>query len=255
VVGAPLLRRGEPALNADPDAQLTLLDLQATDSALDRIAHRRTTLPVLATLASLAEQHHRLVQALAATDVEIARGEAAVAAAEDAVAGVRAHRRRDQERLDAGRVSSPRELEALQHAIGTLAVRQETLEDVELAAMEELEQLQATREQLQAERTGVEERAAAATAERDAALAELDAEADAGRERRALLAAEVPADLRALYDTVRTKSGGVGAAALRGARCEGCRIELNQAELARVRALPPDAVARCEECRRILVRV
>jgi predicted nucleic acid-binding Zn-ribbon protein len=251
----PRVRRGEPLLNADREAQLTLLDVQAADSALDRLAHRRSTLPVLATLATLADRHRELVASLTATDAEIERVEAAVASAESGVADVRAHRRRDQERLDAGRVSSPRELEALQHAIATLAARQEALEDVELAAMEELERLQATRERLEQERASVEAEAAAATAERDAAFAELDAEAASETERRTALAAGLPADLLARYETVRAKGGGVGAAALRGGRCEGCRIQLNQAELARVRALPDDAVARCDECGRILVRV
>jgi hypothetical protein len=35
-------------VKADPFVQLRLLDLQALDSALDRLAHRRRTLPELA---------------------------------------------------------------------------------------------------------------------------------------------------------------------------------------------------------------
>ena len=43
----PVVRK-EPAVNADPAAQLRLLDLQALDTALDQLAHRRATLPELA---------------------------------------------------------------------------------------------------------------------------------------------------------------------------------------------------------------
>ena len=57
----------------------------------------------------------------------------------------------------------------------------------------------------------------------------------------------------ALYEKMRAQHG-VGAAALRGGRCEGCHLSLNTVDLARIRAAPPDEVLRCEECRRILVR-
>jgi len=62
------------------------------------------------------------------------------------------------------------------------------------------------------------------------------------------------ADLLSLYERVRAASGGVGAARLYQRRCEGCRLELNATERGRIRAAPDDAVIRCEECGRILVR-
>ena len=55
------------------------------------------------------------------------------------------------------------------------------------------------------------------------------------------------------YERLRTQHG-VGAAALRAGRCEGCHLSLNTVDLARIRAAAPDEVLRCEECRRILVR-
>ena len=65
---------------------------------------------------------------------------------------------------------------------------------------------------------------------------------------------EVGEDLLALYAKIRTSAGGVGAAELRQRRCGGCQLELNQVDLARIKAAPPDEVLRCEECRRVLVR-
>ena len=70
---------------------------------------------------------------------------------------------------------------------------------------------------------------------------------------RAGVAAEVPADLLELYDKLRAQHG-VGAAMLRGGRCEGCHLSLNAVDLAAYRAASPDEVLRCEECGRILVR-
>ena len=47
--------------------------------------------------------------------------------------------------------------------------------------------------------------------------------------------------------------GGIGAAALVGNTCQGCRVSISPVELAAIRKLPPEEVKRCENCRRILV--
>ena len=63
-----------------------------------------------------------------------------------------------------------------------------------------------------------------------------------------------PRTCTALYDKLRADNGGVGAARLYQGRCEGCRMQLTPVDIARIRDAAPDAVLRCEECRRILVR-
>lgn len=93
-----------------------------------------------------------------------------------------------------------------------------------------------------------------ATARRDAATQQLDAEAAEVAKEREVVAAAVPADLLKLYDKLREKQGGVGAARLYQRKCEGCRLELNVTEVAELRAAAPDTVLRCENCGRILVR-
>ena len=45
-----------------------------------------------------------------------------------------------------------------------------------------------------------------------------------------------------------------GAALLRQRQCTGCRLGIDNLELARIAALPAEEVVRCEECTRILVR-
>lgn len=93
-----------------------------------------------------------------------------------------------------------------------------------------------------------------ATTRRDTAQQELDAEAASVTKEREVVSAAVPADLLKLYEKLRAQQGGVGAARLYQRRCEGCQLELNITELNEVRAAAPDAVLRCENCRRILVR-
>ncbi|GHE24521.1 hypothetical protein Shyd_27030 [Streptomyces hydrogenans] len=105
------------------------------------------------------------------------------------------------------------------------------------------------------ERTGaVQAKVDDATARRDTAQAGLDEESATVVKEREVVAGTVPADLLKLYDKLREQQGGVGAARLYQRKCEGCHIELNITELNEVRSAAKDAVLRCENCRRILVR-
>ncbi len=161
---------------------------------------------------------------------------------------------RDQQRLDSGAVTSPKDLENLQREIASLAKRQGDLEDVVLEVMERRESAQERVAEL-TERVGsVQGKVDDATARRDAAYKEIDGEIATATKEREVVAASVPDDLLKLYDKLRAKEGGVGAARLYQRRCEGCRLELNITEVNEVRAAAPDAIVRCENCRRILVR-
>ena len=73
-------------------------------------------------------------------------------------------------------------------------------------------------------------------------------------QRRTALAAVFPAPLLALYEKARERNGGIGAARLVGRRSQASGTELSPADVARIEALPPAAVARCPESGAILVR-
>lgn len=161
---------------------------------------------------------------------------------------------RDQQRLDSGTVTSPRDLENIQREIVSLAKRQGDLEDVVLEVMERREAAQERVAELTDRVASVESRIQDTTARRDAVVQEIDADAATVGKERELVAGSVPADLLKLYEKLRTQSGGVGAARLFQRRCEGCQLELNITEVNEVKAAKPDEVVRCENCRRILVR-
>lgn len=174
--------------------------------------------------------------------------------AEQDVDQVRQRAVRDQQRLDSGAVTSPKDLENLQREIASLAKRQGDLEDVVLEVMERRESAQERVSEL-TERVGaVQGKLDDATARRDAAVEELDAEAASVTKEREVVAGSVPDDLLKLYEKLREQQGGVGAAKLYQRSCQGCRQELAITELGEIRAAAPDTVVRCENCRRILVR-
>jgi uncharacterized protein len=247
-------RTEEPALNASPAAQLRLLDIQSLDSRLDQLAHRRQNLPELAELTRINGRLAELTGLIVAAETVESDIRREQAKAENDVDQVRARAERDQQRLDSGRVGSPRELENLQSEIASLARRQSDLEDAVLEIMERHEAAQKRVADLTTERDELSAVRDDLIQRRDAALAGIDADIAAATEERAAAVADVPDALTALYERLRGQMGGVGAAALSQRRCEGCRLELNTIEINRIRDAPPDEVLRCEECRRILVR-
>jgi uncharacterized protein len=240
-------------VKASPEAQLRLLELADLDAELARLGHRRRSLPEAAQLEQAGARAAELRDGIVMADTELGDLAREQARAERDVEQVRARIDRDQARLDSGQVAAARELETLQSEIASLLRRQSDLEDVVLDAMERREAAQARRDSLAAEQATLGTQVEALAARRDAALEEISEQAAKADARRATVAAEVPADVLKLYDKLREQQG-VGAAALRRGRCEGCHLSLNTVEANRIRAAAPDEVIRCEECRRILVR-
>jgi predicted nucleic acid-binding Zn-ribbon protein len=241
-------------MRADPAAQLRLLDLQALDTVLGQLAHRRREVPQVAELAALEVRAAELRDHEVAVRTAVSDLEREMTKAEADVAQVRDRITRDQGILDAGAVHSARQLEDLQREIDSLRRRVSDLEDAELEVMEKLEDAQARAAAATADVAAVAESRVAAERARDAAFADIDAEVARVEGERARVVPEIPADLLALYDRIRQTSGGLAAAALHRGRCQGCQLTLTPADLSRIRAEAVDAVVRCEECRRILVR-
>jgi len=239
-------------VKADPDAQRRLLDLQALDTSLAQLAHRRRTLPELADLERLARELSALEDERVRAQVLVDDIDRDIARLEKDIEQVRVRADRDRARLDAG-TGPAKELEALQHELGTLSRRQTELEDAELELMEQREQAQAALDQVDERLAAGRATRADTEARRDSTVGDLDKDRDWKADSRAPLVADLPAELVALYEKIR-ESTGVGAALLRFGRCEGCRLELSGSERSRVRAAAPDEVIQCEECRRILVR-
>lgn len=241
-------------MKAAPADQLRLLDLQATDLHLDQLAHRRRTLPELAEIergnAALGGLRDDVVRAR--TEVDDLDRE--IRRLENDIDQVRQRATRDQQRMQSGAITSPKELESLQHEVASLARRQGELEDAELELME-------TREEAEARLTEAQSRLDEATGtlgetekRRDAAFAEIDQTIAERTAERGPLAATIPGDLITLYEKIRATHNGIGAAMLRARRCQGCHLDLAGSDLAAARTAAGDEVLRCEECRRILIR-
>lgn len=239
---------------ASPDHQRRLLDLQTRDTAIDRIRHRAGVLRTDPEIAAAQERSAQAQTERETAQAEVNAAEEALAAAENAVEQVATRIQRNQQRLDAG-TGSAKDLTALQHEIGTLDARRSDLEDEELAVMERVETAQTA---LSATTAAASEATGALgdlTTVRDGRLKELSGEFEREKVARAEVLATIDdAALVGLYEKLRGTHEGVGVAPLQGSRCGGCMLELNPKDLAAIRSAAADAVVRCEECGRILVR-
>ena len=245
-------RKGH-TLNADPADQLRLLDIAEQDARLAQLTHRRRTLPEIAEIEHLTRHRETVRDRIVGAETESSDVGREVAKAEADVEQVRARATRDAERLDSGAIPSAKELESLQHEIGSLAKRQADLEDIELEILERQEDVNRVLTELRQEASDLEERLAAATQRRDETFAELDKDAGFVTEGRASLGASTSPELLALYEKIRAKQTPAAAAIRRG-QCGACQMEINSTELGEIRAAAPDAVLRHEDCGAILVR-
>jgi predicted nucleic acid-binding Zn-ribbon protein len=230
-----------------------LLAVQDLDTQLSQLAHRRVALPARVELdgvqGQLAELTARAAEPRAARDTVAARLDELQRQVEATVS-----RRTALEGRMYAAGAPARDLRAMDEEVRHLRQRASQLEEVELEAMEEQEGLDTQLATVAAE----EARLAAAAAGLRVSVADaeevIDAEIAAVRARREAEAARLPADLAALYESLRVRLHGTGAALLVGNRCEGCHLELPAVEIDRIRRLPVDELVTCDQCGRILVR-
>lgn len=239
-------------MKVDPEVQARLLELADVDGELDRVAHRRKTLPEQQKLdelqASLRTQQDALVkvQTLASDlDREVKRQEREVES-------VRAREDKDRKLMDSGSVNA-KQLTELEHELGTLGRRQTALEDDLLELMEQREAVGVDEQKSTEAIAATEQQTAEARAALESAVAELDAVQTKAEAARGDLVGQFPAELLSRYDRVRAARGR-GAGLLRARRCGACQLELDRSTIADIKAAAPDAVLTCDNCSAILVR-
>lgn len=241
-------------MKSSREEQVRLLDLQEIDIEITRLDYRAKNLPVLAKLEQAErgrDAHKDLAVAGGAersdVEVELRRAEADV---EQVVGRIE----KDQKLIDSGTVSA-KDLENLLGELKSLGRRKEELEEVELEVMVRLEEINGRIAEHSNERDRFEAEVAQLSTERDSALGEIDSARSSLLADRQEIENGIGKELMTLYSKIKESSGGVAAAKLENGQCLGCHLQINAVEVTRIKALPDDEVVRCDECRRILVRV
>jgi predicted nucleic acid-binding Zn-ribbon protein len=241
-------------MKASKSAQEKLLALQALDSSLIQLDHKAKNLPVAKILDEKTIAHASARDLCVAAETEKSDIKHELSKSEVDVEQVVSRIERDEKRLASG-LGTPKELEQLQHELGSLAKRRAELEEIELEVMVRIEALDQRISSLSQERDAVQEEVIKFSKEKEAALEEITRAKNTTIGERNALAAEIEPELLAVYEKIRASADGIGAARLHAGQCQGCHLTINAADLSRITSLPDDDVVRCEECRRILVRI
>jgi len=226
-----------------------LLDLQVVDLDIDRLLHRRQSLPEL-------EQYQVAHEQVAALDGRLAEAEGRLRQhgldadkAQGELDLAEQKLEREERRLYAGGLSA-REAEAMRLEVESLRRHITEREDHIL-------ELLGAREEVEAEVAALRAERAAGQAEKDrldtlikAEWQVIDADIARAEARKRDIVPLIAPDLLALYEELRPHKEGVAVGRLAERVCGGCHLRLTAAEQVQVlREYPP----RCLHCRRILV--
>jgi uncharacterized protein len=239
-------------VKADPASQRRLLDLAGLDAELARATYRRAHLPEQAEVEKAETEQRTRRDAVVRAETAVADLERDLAKLDKEVEQVRTRETRDRTLIDGGSVSA-KQMTDLEHELDTLGRRRAVLEDEQLEVMERHEAASTDLRHEQDALAGTQRTLEDAVERRDGVLGDIEVVETRRGEERAALSAQLPADLVALYDTIRSR-GAIGAGELVGNRCGACRLEIDRSELGRVNAAAPDDVVRCDQCGAILVR-
>jgi len=230
-----------------------LLAVQDLDTSITQMEHRRDALAESSGLAAVEAE----LASLGVEQADAAGRRAALTATqkglEEQIAGITERRDFVEKRLYAATSSSARDLQAMNEEVKHLTDRRADLEELELVAMLEADPIDAEIAARRARMAPLEEKAKELLEHVEQERLELDAAIASAAGARAAEAAQLPTALSDRYETLRTRLKGTGAARLIGSHCDGCHLELPSMEVERIRALPPDEVATCEQCGRILI--
>jgi len=241
-------------VQASTEQQGLILELQLLDNEIMQANTKLKSLPEIEQLLHIEKRvtaaNDELSVVKSESDqiaLELRRGEVDVETVTDRI-------KKDEARLSSGN-ATPKELEQLQHEVETLKKRQESLEEIELeimirndAVIARSNTLSTDLASLQTLKDEISGRLQSATDDINKVIADKNT-------ARNLVANKIEKVLLELYEKIRSSGGGVGAAALVGNKCNGCNLAINAVEMDRIKSLAKDELLRCEECRRILVRI
>ncbi len=230
-----------------------LLVLQEHDGALDRLRHRRATLPEREALSRGESDAAVLAARMATASEERDQLSGEEQRIDDEARSLAAKATEVEAKMYSGEISSPRELQSMQADVEQLRRHQRGLENRELELMEVREPLDAALSELEAQRdalAGELDRLQRAVADAEAVI---DAEASSELAARVAVASKIAESLVAEYERCRIQARGAGVARLVGNTCQGCHLSIPATEVARIKKALDGPIAHCDNCGCILV--
>ena len=244
-----MLARGHTVIGMDVKA---LYELQKVDTAIEQAKVALEKLPE--------RTHHAQAQSdlahVRSTRDNLRREqstmEAELAVIEKKSVEIDAHRAKLERQMKT--IIAPREAEALQNEMQTLAAERNELDDRGLLLLESSASAdEDVRKTVDTESRAVEVEATTAHALTQAAAAKSD-EITVLLVRRAEVVLPIAEPDIATYDRLRASYKGIAVAVIQHGVCGGCHMDISVSELDIIKRLPVDQVAECPNCNRLLVR-
>lgn len=239
-------------MQAKLEHQHRVLSLAEIDLKTASLNQKAKTLPEIQTHKELVIEFETTRDLRIAAETELSDLSGEINRSETDVEQVVKRIEKDEARLNAGQ-GTPKELEQMQHELISLNARRSELEEIELEVMVRAEGIKDRISELKDKENDLAIKVAEAAVLKDAALAEIDKELKITTSKRQEILPLIEKALIDLYEKIKS-NGGVGAAKLANGQCGGCNLTINAGDLSKLLALPEDEIARCEECRCILVR-
>jgi predicted nucleic acid-binding Zn-ribbon protein len=239
-------------MKASQSDQNQILDIQKMDIQVSTLRNKEKTLPEIAELAALTSRLTTVRDLQVAAQTQASDIQRELTRAEGDVEQINNRLAKDEARLASGSTSA-KELEQLQHELGSLGARKAELEEIELEVMMQLDGAKSRLAELQEEERSLNAKIDDLNIRKENAITEISAQITTLTNERTITIGTTDKALVDLYEKVRSQ-GGLGAAALTGGQCGGCNLTINSVEIARIKSLDADEIVRCEECRCILVR-
>ena len=239
-------------MQAKLEDQHKVLAIAEIDLKIATLNQKIKTLPETVNHKELTIQFETNRDLRIAAETELSDLSGEINRAENDVEQVAKRIEKDETRLNTGQ-GTPKELEQLQHELKSLGARRSELEEIELEVMLRADEIKARINDLKLKEAELVGKVAEALTLKNSALATLDSDLNSANKERAELATQIDKSLIDLYEKIRS-NGVVAAARIINGQCGGCNLAINSGDLTKILALPEEEVARCEECRCILVR-
>lgn len=226
-----------------------LLDVQELDLEIDRLLHRRSTLPELQRYRLTQEEIDAITAQIETAGAALRQIELETDKAEGELELLETKLKEHETRLFAGGMSA-RETEHMRLEVQGLHGQKGASEERVLGLLDRLDPARSEIEVLNEQRAELVTEKAELEAFITTEWRQIDAELARKEERKREAVAPVPPDLVELYEQLRQTKEGVAIGRLEEGTCGGCHMLLSPAEVVEATKTSPP---RCVHCRRILV--
>lgn len=233
--------------------QLVLLDLQELDTKITKLHFRLKKLPHLTQLAELSEKDRKQDEKHTQLSALKTDKQREITSLENDLAGIQNRLQTQQQRLDAG-AGTPKELVRLQEEIQQMRKRISDLEEQMLSVLGEMEQLEDIEQQIAQHKQEHAQEISRLKEEVGIENSQITAQLQQLENEREQKAEPLDSQLLALYEQVRTQTGGVGAVKVVDGRAVGYDLAFSVAEIAYLRAAKPEEIITSEDEGYLLIR-